>query len=360
MNLWDKTIVQAELTLNLMRGSRMNPKLLAWEQIIGRFNFNATPIAPPGIKVLAHLKVDQRASHGPHTLSQQGTSDRPSNTTDVSPSMPPRHAWNELSTQILWFPPKPSPKLTSADLLRATVEDLKTILSSPPTETYVGQMEQTQLGELISLCDTIQDCTQAKYPAPKLGVPQESNPAPELGVAPTNEPRRSTRTPSVPTPGDAYLSYNSDDLHLASTTLYQVYQHHAFPAINPDTGQPAEYKILVRSSAEPRWSLAMCKELGRLFQGFISKFKAHTVQGTLTCCFIHPDEIPEGKRATYIRITAEYREQKADPYRVRCTVGGNLIDFPGDKSTKTAELTTIKCLLKQQHHLHTRRQSRMH
>jgi hypothetical protein len=36
MYLWDKTIPQAELTLNLLRGSRINPKLSAWEQIHGR------------------------------------------------------------------------------------------------------------------------------------------------------------------------------------------------------------------------------------------------------------------------------------------------------------------------------------
>jgi hypothetical protein len=30
---WDQTITQAELTLNLLRGLRINPKLSAWEQI---------------------------------------------------------------------------------------------------------------------------------------------------------------------------------------------------------------------------------------------------------------------------------------------------------------------------------------
>jgi hypothetical protein len=33
MYLWDKTIPQAELTVNLLRGSRINPKLSAWEQL---------------------------------------------------------------------------------------------------------------------------------------------------------------------------------------------------------------------------------------------------------------------------------------------------------------------------------------
>jgi hypothetical protein len=46
-----------------------------------------------------------------------------------------------------------------------------------------------------------------------------------------------------------------------------------------------------------------------------------------------------------VRIVADYRDQKAEPYRVRCTVGGNLIDFPGDISTKAADLVTVKCLI---------------
>jgi hypothetical protein len=68
MYLWDKTIPHAELTLNLLRGSRVAPQLSAWEQIHGRFDFNLHPIAPPGIKVMAHLKPGTRESWSPHAI----------------------------------------------------------------------------------------------------------------------------------------------------------------------------------------------------------------------------------------------------------------------------------------------------
>ena len=87
-------------------------------------------------------------------------------------------------------------------------------------------------------------------------------------------------------------------------------------AINPDTGQPADYKELATSSAGARWRLGMCKELGRLFQGYISEQREQTVQGTNMCAFFRKAAIPTNKKATYIRIIAELREQKADPYRV--------------------------------------------
>jgi hypothetical protein len=90
----------------------------------------------------------------------------------------------------------------------------------------------------------------------------------------------------------------------------------------------------------------MSKEMGCLFQGFHSSTTPeHTVQGTDTCQFIKSDKVPQAKKATYIRIVAKIREQKADPFCDGCTVGENLINFHGDKSTTVAELVTIKCLL---------------
>ena len=55
-------------------------------------------------------------------------------------------------------------------------------------------------------------------------------------------------------------------------------------------------------------------------------------------------EIPKDKTVTYARIVVDYCPQKADPHRVRVTVGGNLFNVPGDLSTRTAELTTSKIL----------------
>ena len=45
---WDRLIPQAEITLNLLHASRVNPKLSAYAYIFGEFNYNATPLAPPG------------------------------------------------------------------------------------------------------------------------------------------------------------------------------------------------------------------------------------------------------------------------------------------------------------------------
>jgi hypothetical protein len=114
----------------------------------------------------------------------------------------------------------------------------------------------------------------------------------------------------------------------------------AYKAIHPDIGQYAEYRHLKNSSEKERWAQAFSKEVGNLFQG--SKY---CEQGTNTCRFIRKEDVPREEKVTYCRIVADYHPQKADPYRVRLTAGGELLDYPEDTGTRTADLTTVKCLL---------------
>ena len=55
---WDRLLEQANITLNLLRSSRVNPKLSAYSYIFGEFNFAATPLAPPGTKLVSHRKAE--------------------------------------------------------------------------------------------------------------------------------------------------------------------------------------------------------------------------------------------------------------------------------------------------------------
>eukprot|EP00956_Cyclotella_meneghiniana_P005705 scaffold7330_cov24-Cyclotella_meneghiniana.AAC.1 len=54
--------------------------------------------------------------------------------------------------------------------------------------------------------------------------------------------------------------------------------------------------------------------------------------------------IPKDRTVTYARVVVDYRPQKEDPNRVRITVGGNLINYPGELTTRTADLVTSKIL----------------
>ena len=48
---------------------------------------------------------------------------------------------------------------------------------------------------------------------------------------------------------------------------------------------------------------------------------------------------------TYARIVVDYRPQKADPNRVSITGGRNLIQYPGELTTRTADLCTTMIML---------------
>ena len=57
--LWCQLIPQAVITLNMLQQSRINPKLSAHDQVFGTFNYQRTPLAPLGTKVIIHERPDQ-------------------------------------------------------------------------------------------------------------------------------------------------------------------------------------------------------------------------------------------------------------------------------------------------------------
>ena len=48
---------------------------------------------------------------------------------------------------------------------------------------------------------------------------------------------------------------------------------------------------------------------------------------------------------TYVCIFVNYRLEKSDPDRVRLTVGGNCMNYPGNCGTPTANMLTVKLIL---------------
>ena len=66
LQAWDRLIPQCGITLNLLRSSRRQPKLSTYACLFGLFDFNCTPLAVPGTKVLLHDTPSQRATFAPH------------------------------------------------------------------------------------------------------------------------------------------------------------------------------------------------------------------------------------------------------------------------------------------------------
>jgi hypothetical protein len=108
--------------------------------------------------------------------------------------------------------------------------------------------------------------------------------------------------------------------------------------IDDNIGNTLEYCQLIKI---PKYrdirTQSFANELGQLFQG-ICKHK-----GTNTC-FIKKLGVLKGCTYAYGCIVCNYHSQKDKPHRTWLTVGGNCIDYPWNKSTPTADLTTAKLL----------------
>ena len=60
LNLWDKLIPQALLIFSLLKSNNTNPLLLAYAQVHETFSYNQIPLAPSVIKVLVHIRPEDR------------------------------------------------------------------------------------------------------------------------------------------------------------------------------------------------------------------------------------------------------------------------------------------------------------
>ena len=60
LQVWDEFIPQVQDTLNMLRTSRRNSKISAYQDMKGVFDFNKTPMAPLGTKGLAYIDPDAR------------------------------------------------------------------------------------------------------------------------------------------------------------------------------------------------------------------------------------------------------------------------------------------------------------
>ena len=69
LHLWDRLLPQAELTLNMLRQSKLVPKVSSYAHLYGQHDYNAHPLGPLGCAVEAHVMPGKRESFEPHSAS---------------------------------------------------------------------------------------------------------------------------------------------------------------------------------------------------------------------------------------------------------------------------------------------------
>jgi hypothetical protein len=398
LHLWDRLLPQAELTLNLLRPARLNPKLSAYAILHGIFDFNSTPLAPPGTKILIHEKPQVRPSWSPH--GEEGWY--------LGPALDHYRCYRvyatataaeRISDTVAFFPEQTVlPYCSSADAAMIAARQLVAALQHPTPAAPIAPPDTTQLQALQNLAaifqaaipvptmptDKLQPTTaqpnSAPLPGVRMAVPKQTVtthaqlpvPVPATGLPGRTRtytspmlrpgvPEKVVTIPPLPAPEQPSHTIVPGQPHRYPTRHRRATAHHAltldpqplllphiidpFPhlanaVIDPDTGQSREYRDLIRDPATKAiWAKSFANELGRLAQGVGGRIK-----GTNTCFFIPHHVVPKNKTVTYGRIVVELRPQKEEVERTRLTVGGDLINYPGVVSTETADITTSKVL----------------
>jgi hypothetical protein len=103
--------------------------------------------------------------------------------------------------------------------------------------------------------------------------------------------------------------------------------------ICPETGKWLKHQELItKLRYKIKWMRSTANEINRLYN-------------TNTIRFIRRSSIPKGRKVTYGSFVVDIKDHKEEKERTILAVGGNQIDYPGDKSTRTAGLTTAKILI---------------
>jgi hypothetical protein len=103
--------------------------------------------------------------------------------------------------------------------------------------------------------------------------------------------------------------------------------------ICPETGKYLKHQELItKLKYKNKWMRSTANEINRLYN-------------TNTIRFIRRSSIPKGKKVTYWSFVVDIKDQKEEKERTLLTVGGDQLEYPGDKSTRTAGLTTAKILI---------------
>ena len=186
------------------------------------------------------------------------------------------------------------------------------------------------LRELSKIFHTLAPGVENIAPGLDATINKHLPPVPPLTPVPT------PATPTIPTSLQplTQLPYN---LRLRTSC-----PHYAAPITHSETGKSIEYRDLINDpSTHTTWLRSAANEFGRLAQGLSD----NRVEPTNTIFFIPLSKVPKHKRPTYARFVCSYRPQKSEPYHTCITVGGNLIDYPGNLSMKVANMTTFKILV---------------
>ena len=373
MSLWDRLVPQAVMTLNLLRQSRKNPSISAYQHVNGNFDYNKLPLAPLGCAVEMHESTNRRKSWDPHSLSgwYLGTSTEHYRCHKIFC----KKTRSERISDTVFFQHRyiTQPTVTPEDQVIKAIGDLSSALRGQQNDK--GREEMSALKRLNGILSNTASSTQKKnktvtfrdpIPEPrvtksKIGIQQSPSeiaiPPRVLTKAVIDKPLRSEQLSGSTTRSryvqavKAMLSRGRPTQSLTDNCMEELAQaviddnraqaiEYANEVFDEDSGKLMKYRQLItHPKYKEVWMHSSANEFGRLAQGVGGR-----IQGTNTIYFIHKHQVPSDrwKDITYAKFVCELKPNKAEIHRTRLTVGGDKVHYPGDVGTPTADLTLVK------------------
>ncbi len=358
MYLWDELLGQAELTLNLLRESHLNPSISAYQEVCGEFDFNKTPIAPLGTAIVSHDKAAARTSWAPH--GEAGFY--------IGPAMQFYRCYRVYITRtqsvrvtdtLSWHPKHvcmPGASVQeNLSVAIASLIDVLTVLPNSinlPATTFIPTLPLIQcLSDLNSIFNPTTTSTDSNLPlathsnpptapiqrvAVSLPVPES---APEQRVVEIDqlslEPTVVCQQPSAPPAHQRLSRTTSTPSRYLSAVQHATLEVplHSSPTTTSSPVAPISYHSVMRGEDKDLWEEASALEFDRLL----------TTSKTMK--FV--TQLPVGRTAAYYnpQVKVKVNPDGSLKRRVRGTIGGDKVDYPGEVTALTAALSTIKLLL---------------
>ena len=375
---WDRLIDQCELTLNLLRASRLNPKLSAWAYLFGEFNYMKTPLAPPGTKCLVHLKPNQRGTWAPNGEEGWTVGYCPDHYRCIKVYFPKTRSERNCDT-ITFFPTViPYPEVKIDNFLRQAATDIITILTAPPSTTtpslQAGDVTKNALLDIATILHraedlpvaTIKDVTtppqrvdhnqQSTFSEIKdvITPPERVHHKPQSTDSAINKKLRE----SIPTTrkldwkkgsNKSTHRYKLRNRDITTPKSYKsraaqyLLAQHIFSKVNHiynDSGKKLTIDFLIQGDdGTTKWIPALSNEWGRLAQG-----NKAGVESTDTIEFIDHLLIPKDSKVTYASFVCDHRPLKDEQWRIRLVVGGDKLSFEADSGSPATDLLETKIL----------------
>ena len=326
------------------------------------------PLAPPGIKVLVHEQAIERGTFDLHTIPGWY----------LGPTM--NHYccfWDwiretssvRITDDVTWLPHNTLLPTTMTEyLIVASANDLTTALLHHKPTNLLPPMNTEMYKALLQLstifvnwvhptdAHLISTPIQEQPPITKNTTPvPRVRPTKQTALVGPKSKIQTTKRPYLPPANTSeYLKHNSlwqqlqwqnraaisaticglalkRQLVASINMIIEINNHNSHHSthrlnagLDTESRKVLEYCHLLKTKHKEIWSNACSKEFAH--QGQAQDYTPFTN----TIFFIAPHEPPTaGKKPTYLCICADFWPQKKDPYCIRFTIGGNLIEYNG-------------------------------